>query len=552
MVDIEINLDKTETMVVRLFKGRSLMVEPLKFGPDKQILKLLDSFTCTQYLGVWIRADDKNETVLKIIGSDIEAVCAVIKKKHITEKQAIYIFNSVLSPTIEFRSQLTHIPNSWAKKWTSKILATVKKKAKLSVNFPASAMHHSFLYNLFKIDDIQAKGKITDLLVRLNSADIAGMATKIRLANLQAQRWSAYSILEYPTNEQSKPEVNFIANIIQMIEKRGISFKSNGNTHGIPESSRPQTYLIESILPSNETYIKVRSLLRKKNMLYLHQIQNNNESLMTWMDFTKKYKQSDSGRIPKWFKILESTIIIDEYRNIDIAQCETLSMHILTNQIPDELETMQRDTIYIHIPDTLLSQWKCVQEKLKLRKEIEISTDNLLVKAGSEEARRAAAFIIHGIEAEFGIAIDGTLSSTKVETKVVLLALEAVPYRCKLTINTDSQVVMTTAQRWLSKNYSLSIRNQLKTPNWCTWNAIRAIIREKRIDLSMNKVAAHAGILENEKADKLAKKSTVLNTMRWAYNAKKAAYIPVCGEVELDLNIRHFLNKQARLQSALD
>ncbi|KAG9297405.1 hypothetical protein G9A89_009489 [Geosiphon pyriformis] len=243
---------------------------------------------------------------------------------------------------------------NWARKWTSKISATVKKKAKLSVDFPASAMHYLSLYNLFKIDNIQVKSKITDLLVRLNSADIAGMTTKIRLINLQAQRW----------------------------------------------------------------------------------------------------------------------------------------------------------------------------------KEIEISTDGSLVKADSEEARGAAVFITHGIETKFGIAVDGTLSSTKAEAKAVLLALEAVPYRCKLTINTDSQAH--------------------KTSNWHTWNAIRAIIREKRIDLNMNKVAAHAGILENEKADKLAKGSTTLDTVRWAYNAKETAYIPVCGEVELDLNIRQFLNKQASLQSALD
>ncbi|KAG9290710.1 hypothetical protein G9A89_011673 [Geosiphon pyriformis] len=170
-------------MVVRPSKGRSLMVEPLKFGPDKQILKLLDTSTYTRYLGVWIRADGKNETVLKMIGSDIEA----------------------------------------------------------------------------------------------------------------------------------------------MMEKRDISFKSNGNTHGVPESLRPQAYLIESILPSSETYIKVRSLLRKENMLYLHQIQNKDESLMTWMDFTRRYRQSNS-RISRWFKILESTIIMNEYRNIDVAQCETLDV----------------------------------------------------------------------------------------------------------------------------------------------------------------------------------------------------------------------------------
>ncbi|KAG9297666.1 hypothetical protein G9A89_011181 [Geosiphon pyriformis] len=182
------------------------------------------------------------------------------------------------------------------------------------------------------------------------------MAIKIRLANLQTQRWSAHSILKYSTGEQSKPEVNFIANIMQIIEERGISFRSNDNTHRVPESSRPQAYLIETIIPLSETYIKVRSLLRKENILYLYQIQNKDKSLIIWMDFTKKYRQNNSGRILKWFKILESTIIIDEYKNIKVAQCETLKMYKLTNQIPNDLETMQKNTIYIHISNTLLLQ----------------------------------------------------------------------------------------------------------------------------------------------------------------------------------------------------
>ncbi|KAG9299076.1 hypothetical protein G9A89_020389 [Geosiphon pyriformis] len=347
MVDIEINLDKTETMVVRPSKRKSLLM--------------------------WIRADKKNETVLKIIGSDIETVYGIIRKKHITEKQMIYIFNSVLT--------------------------TVKKKAKLSVDFPASTMHHSSLYNLFKIDNIQAKSKITDLLVRLNSNNITGMVSKIRLANLQAQRY---------------------------------------NTHGVPESSRPHAHLIETVIASGATYTKVRDLLRKENILYLYQ-----------------------------FKVLESTIIIDEYKNIDVAQCEALEIHKLDTQIPDDLETMQRDSIYIHIPDTLLPQW---------RREIEISTDGSLVKAGSVEARRAAAFVIHRMEASYSIAVNRTLSSTKTEAKAVLLALEA--------------------------------------------NAIKAVIGEKKIDLTINKVAAHTGVFENEKADKLAKEATAFDTVGWAYNAK--------------------------------
>ncbi|KAG9302193.1 hypothetical protein G9A89_020627 [Geosiphon pyriformis] len=381
IIDIEINLDKTKTMVIRLSKKKSVLVEPLKF------------------------ANRKNETVLNIIRSDIKAIYGVIKKKHITEKQTIYIFNSVLK---------------------LKDLSHCKEESKPLSRF-SSQCHTSHIF---------AKDKITDLLIRLNSNDIAGMTTKIRLANLQTQRWSAHSILEYLINEQSKPGVNLIVNIIQIIDERDISFKSFNITYGMPNSSRPHAHLIEIIIAPGVVY--------------------------------SKYRQSDSGKIPKWFKILESTIIMDKHRNINIAQCETRN----------------------------------VQDKLKLRKEIEISTDELLVKAGSEDARRAATFVIHRIEANFGITVNGTLLSTKTKAKTVLLALEAVPYKCKLILNTD--------------------------------------------------MTAHTSISKNKMTDKLAKKATTFDTVEWAYNAENINYIPSCRGVELDLNIRHFLSQQTDIQGALN
>ncbi|KAG9284490.1 hypothetical protein G9A89_014094 [Geosiphon pyriformis] len=73
--------------------------------------------------------------------------------------------------------------------------------------------------------------------------------------------------------------------------------------------------------------------------------------------------------------------------------------------------------------------------------------NGLLVKAGTEDTKGAAAFVTHEIEANFGIAVDGTLLSTKTKAKAVLLALEAVSYKCKLTLNTNSQAVVSTAQK---------------------------------------------------------------------------------------------------------
>ncbi|KAG9300833.1 hypothetical protein G9A89_004463 [Geosiphon pyriformis] len=122
----------------------------------------------------------------------------------------------------------------------------------------------------------------------------------------------------------------------------------------------------------------------------------------------------------------------------------------------------------------------------------------------SNNIRSAAAFVTHGIEANFGIAVDRTLLSTKTEAKAVLLALQI------------------------------------------------AVISEKGIELNINKMAIHTKISENEMADKLAKEATAFNIVGWAYNVKNISYISSCREVELDLNIRHFLNQQTVIQGALN
>ncbi|KAG9284497.1 hypothetical protein G9A89_014101 [Geosiphon pyriformis] len=126
-------------------------------------------------------------------------------------------------------------------------------------------------------------------------------------------------------------------------------------------------------------------------------------------------------------------------------------------------------------------------DKLRFRKKIEISTDDSLIKTGFGDIRRAAAFVTYEIEANFGIVVDEMLLSTKTKAKAVLLALEAVSYKYKLTLNTDNQAV----------------------------NAIKAVIGEKRIDLNINKVDAYTGISENKMADKLAKEATAFDTVEW-------------------------------------
>ncbi|KAG9292567.1 hypothetical protein G9A89_006938 [Geosiphon pyriformis] len=42
---------------------------------------------------------------------------------------------------------------------------------------------------------------------------------------------------------------------------------------------------------------------------------------------------------------------MDEHKNINIAQCEVVGMCEIDYQIPDDLDTIQKDSIYIQLPD---------------------------------------------------------------------------------------------------------------------------------------------------------------------------------------------------------
>ena len=93
---------------------------------------------------------------------------------------------------------LTHINKSHINNWNRLINATIRIKALLPNTFPTSAIKHPNIYNTCDINDLQAKSKISELYIQLNSDNIAGTTTKIRLANLQHARWSTFNILENP------------------------------------------------------------------------------------------------------------------------------------------------------------------------------------------------------------------------------------------------------------------------------------------------------------------------------------------------------------------
>src|SRR5215208_6901964 len=63
----------------------------------------------TRILDVWLTAEKSNQLILKQIKDEVASCCALLNHKIITDKQLLYIYNTVIVPRIEFRSQLVFI-----------------------------------------------------------------------------------------------------------------------------------------------------------------------------------------------------------------------------------------------------------------------------------------------------------------------------------------------------------------------------------------------------------------------------------------------------------
>ena len=104
-------------------------------------------------------------------------------------------------------------------------------------------------------------------------------------------------------------------------------------------------------------------------------------------------------------------------------------------------------------------------------------------------------------EYQFQAQLENFPSSTRAEIMAIATVISTVPRHSKILIHTDSQgaiQAITNFQKTRLKTRSQKFRNG----NILAY--ISEVTKLKDIQISLNKVAAHTGILGNEKADRLA------------------------------------------------
>ncbi|CAG8608220.1 851_t:CDS:1 [Ambispora leptoticha] len=105
-------------------------------------IKAIDAKASFRFLGCWYTTGKKHTPVHKIIKEEVTNALKWMRRARITDKQAIYIVNTVILTRIAYRIQNTTLAPSTCKQITNSYTNMIKHKAGLASSIPNSTMHH--------------------------------------------------------------------------------------------------------------------------------------------------------------------------------------------------------------------------------------------------------------------------------------------------------------------------------------------------------------------------------------------------------------------------
>jgi len=140
--ELIINNNKKDTIDIK-FGDATIPIQPSK----KPI----------RFLGVWISFNKNKSFIKQQLQTEIIKFCNIIKRKPLTDRQLIYIFNMVLAPKIMYRLQIYVLTEIECQKLMAPIRKTFKNKLKFATTAPNYLVQNKFLYNLMDIWSLQCQ-----------------------------------------------------------------------------------------------------------------------------------------------------------------------------------------------------------------------------------------------------------------------------------------------------------------------------------------------------------------------------------------------------------
>ncbi|CAG8759731.1 17665_t:CDS:2, partial [Rhizophagus irregularis] len=303
----------------------------IRFGSEYINIKPKVSSESIRILSVWFNVNDDKNVVLSQAKSEVKKLIDNIKHKRISDKQLQYIFNALIIPTIEYRTQVTILNDRKCESIMSPFRRAFRKKLRFSC---------------------------TNFLIQLNDTGLLEKITMLRLKQLQHKFWikdNIISVFPFDNNFYKKLFYskrnynNWILENIKILKYNNIDISVNNKLSIEKYKITGDNVTIRNILGTEKFFNNIHRI-KKDGVMFLDQLIGiSNSYLINWCTLKLKSFREDTRNYikpKKWYRELQNIVTIDgktlkpeykisavsHFKGYNMAQCE-----IDRNNIPKKL-----------------------------------------------------------------------------------------------------------------------------------------------------------------------------------------------------------------------
>jgi len=135
--------------------------------------------TSIRYLGAWISIKKNDSTIISHARWTINHAVYNMRNACLTDLQLLYIYNKVLIPQLEYRTQMTILTKDNCDAISSIFIQLFKAKLNLARSTPNAIPLNRWIYNYRDLYGVQLQAKLSNFLIALNHQSLLGKVTNI-------------------------------------------------------------------------------------------------------------------------------------------------------------------------------------------------------------------------------------------------------------------------------------------------------------------------------------------------------------------------------------
>ena len=295
--DIKANSTKTKLIAINTKDSKSInMNSTIIFAQPKT--------SPIRILGIWISESSIINPNRNKIKEDIQIITNSFKRKLISRQISSYIYNKVLFPRIEFKLQVTFLTENLSNQYQRLVNSSIKHSFKLEKTIPNSWLYTPQIFNIKQISDLQEEVLTSNLYYRITDPIIKPYFQH-EILTIQKNFLLPKCPLTFPSEYHFNLQTLFTSSLLF---KHNIKICPPSCYHTILNGSNP----ISKYIPKKHIK-KCACTLSKSNIYYIEQLLIPKTSIITpWTNLINKLGFTPRGRIPSWYKTLETINFSDK------------------------------------------------------------------------------------------------------------------------------------------------------------------------------------------------------------------------------------------------